>query len=922
MAQQKTRGAHPLIGRVVADRLQIMSFIGDGRIAQVFCAQQDAEPRHVALKVVLPTLCADPDVVGRFLFAAEKCKRLHHPGIVPTHAAGEDRDVLYLATDLVMGESLRSAVDARGPLPARDAVRIASEIGRALEYALSQGVLHRNLRPSNVFLTQRPDAPEREIVKLCDFDMGDVVDVLRARDPYAAPEIVRGGIGDSRADVYAVGALLFELLTGRSHRREMGTEAVAVVASERAQHPQRPPDLRPALLSVLERTLAADPADRYDSVRELVSDLTQLELRRSSLPVEAPATLADRDPHATQARPAPGGREQGRELGLVGRTLDGRFHVASFMRSGGMAHLFHGTRLSDGARVVIKVLHPRLVDEPGLVKRFAREARLAAELVHPHIIEIVHVGESYFAMELMAGEDLSRRLRQRGRLPEAHAAQIAIAIADALSYAHARDVVHRDIKPANIMICSVAEGERVKLLDFGIAKLVENTKGRILSADLTRNRSALTSIGDLVGTPRYMSPEQGRAERVDRRSDLYSLGVVLYEMVTGVPPFDGETALQIIARHVQEAPMPPSALVPDLDGELEGLILQLLSKDPGARPASALEVKARLESLLPVLDVSPAGATSRWLGHAESSEGSWDRDGSLFLPAPDAAALSAKLLKGSQPHSSEPPAWLEPALPSAFGSEQTDRMQALVQLSDGVVSALDEMLATVCEFSTRVGNALRLGDPLLDDIARISRAAEKASRLREQLRAFSGRQSIAPSVLDASACLAELEVLVHRLAGEAIRVDLALTPGCHVFLDPRQLEQALVNLVQNAREAMPSGGALTIESRPVDVAPAEVDELCVPAGPYVRISVSDSGEGMPPEVQGRAFEPFFTTKPAREGAGLGLAVVLGIATQSGGYASIYSELGRGTGVELYFPRVGEPTKREHVRGVPARRGAP
>ncbi len=903
-SQQKTRGAHPLIGRVVSERFLITSFIGDGRVAQVFCAQQDDEPRHVALKVVLPALCADADVVGRFLVAAEKCKRLVHSGIVPTRAAGEDRDVLYVATDLVMGESLRSAVDALGPLAERDAVRIASEIGRALEYALTQGVLHRNLRPNNVFLTQRPDAPDREIVQLCDFAMGDVVEVLRARDPYAAPELLRCKTGDSRADVYTVGALLFELLTGRSYRRELGPEAAAAVETERARHPQQPHPLRPELLAVLERTLALDPANRYDSVRELVSVLSQLNPQRSSVPVDVPPIWAERASPATETTPA--SREHAQEPGLAGRTLDDLFRVGSFMRGGGMAHLFHGTRVSDGVHVVIKVLHPRLANEPGLVKRFAREARLAAALVNPHIVEILHVGESYFAMELLAGEDLSRRLRQRGPLPEAHATQIAVEIADALAYAHSRDVVHRDVKPANIMICSVPEGERVKLLDFGIAKLVENTQGRIVSADLTRNRSALTSVGDLVGTPRYMSPEQGRAEGVGRASDLYSLGIVMYEMLTGVAPFDGETALQIIARHVQDAPIPPSTLVPDLDRELEELILQLLAKDPGARPASALEVKARLEAMLPYLDVSPAGATNRWLGQAEASGGGWDADAVSPLRDQDSAVLSTKLLEGSHPRTSEPPASLEPLVTAVDISRRADRLESLVRLSDGVLRTLDETLATVLAISSSVGNTLRLGDPLLDEIGQISRAAEKASRLGEQLRAFSGRQLLAPRVFDVSARLVELELLVRRLAGEAIRLELELTPGCFVCVDTRQLEQALVNLVQNAREAMPSGGVLTIEAWPVDVTPAEVETLFVAAGPYVRIGVSDNGPGMSPEVQARAFEPFFTTKRPAAGAGLGLAVVLGIATQSGGYASLYSELGR-TGVELYLPRVDERT---------------
>ena len=892
---QKARGAHPLIGRIIADRFQITSFIGDGRIAQVFCAQQDEEPRHVALKVVLPTLCADPDVVGRFLFSAEKCKRLHYPGIVPTYAAGEDRDVLYIASELVMGESLRSAVDGRGPLPEAEAVRIALEIARALDHALSKGVLHRNLRPSNVLLTQRSDAPEVEVVRLSDFAMGDIVEALRARDPYAAPELARGQTGDPRADVYGVGALLFELLTGRSHRREVGAVAVQSVTTERERHPQAPAPLGSQLLDILGRALSANPAERHDSARELAIDLGHIELRRVSIPVAAvyPATLVDPDPSATPPRPNLNPGRTG-ERKLIGQTLDDRFHVASFMRSGGMAHLFHGTRVSDGTRVVIKVLHPRLADEPGLVKRFAREARLAAALQHPHIVEILHVGELYFAMELLAGEDLCRRLRQRGRLPEAQAAQIAIEIADALAYAHGRGVVHRDIKPANIMIVSGIDCEQLKLLDFGIAKLLDNTRDRIVSGDLTRNRSALTSVGDLVGTPRYMSPEQGRAESIDLRTDLYSLGVVLYEMVTGVAPFDGETALQIVARHVQEQPVAPSALVPDIDVELEQLILGLLEKDPSARPGSALEVKSRLEAMLPDLDLSPAGATNRWLGQADPSV-SAPEDASIFMSPSRAESFAAELIQ-SRPSE-------ERAQPGHVDGDSCARMESLLCLAGGVVAALDEALDTVLATSSRVGNALRLGDPLLDDIVQITRAAEKASTVREQLRAFCRRQKLAPTLLDASARLGELEPLVRRLAGQAITLELDTTPGCWVCIDEKQLEQALVNLVQNAREAMPSGGALTIESCPIDISEADVAALGVAAGRYVRIGVSDSGPGMTEEVRARAFEPFFTTKPPGQGAGLGLAVAHGIATQSGGHASIYSEVGRGTGVELYLPRI-------------------
>jgi len=929
VATQKSRASHPLIGRIVAERFQIMSFIGDGRIAQVFCAQQEGEPRHVALKVVLPAFTADPDVVGRFLFAAEKCKRLRHGGIVPTHAAGEDRDVLYLATDLVLGENLRSAIDARGPLVESEALRIAGDVCKSLEYALSLGVLHRGLRPTNVLLTRTPDAPELEIVKLCDFGMSDVVEALRGRDPYASPEKARGEANDSRADVYGFGALLFELLSGRAYRRERPSEATEAVARERQQHAQKPAAVQGALLALLEGTLQTNAGDRFSSIREVGAELCKLSgssgdgvdegsISRLAFRSVAADTWIDRarGKHPTPpeiVRAPEGGGSRDPAHALIGQTLDDRFRVVSFMRSGGMAHLFYGTRVDESQRIVIKVLHPRLSEEPGLVKRFAREARLAAQLKHPNIIEILHVGDLYIAMELLAGEDLASRLRQRRRLPEAHAAQIAIEIASALAYAHGRAVVHRDIKPANIMICARADGEQVKLLDFGIAKVLENTRDRIVSGDLTLNRSALTSVGDLVGTPRYMSPEQGRAETIDGRTDLYSLGVVLYELVTGQVPFDGETALQIVARHVQDEPRSPSKLLPDISPELEQLILQLLEKNPADRPSSAEEVKSRLERMLPSLGLSLASATSRWLSRDEDAlSAEWDPDESqLFLPAEAVqAVLDVALAKGSTPA-----APIEQPEPPSASDDHAVRMESLTRLADGVADTLDDALSAILGFSSLISNALRLGDPLLDDVSQISRAAERALAFRAQLLAFSGRQPLSPRVVEVSAHIAEMEALIRRLVGDAVSLELHLPAEVgRVEVDPKQLEQVVLNLVLNAREATPNGGEITIETANVIVDRADVHlPRGAPLGDYVLISVSDTGCGMPPSVHARAFEPFFTTKPSGQAAGLGLAVVFGVVRQSGGHVLLYTKEGHGTEAEVYLPATSAaPSEEQHV----------
>ncbi len=276
---------------------------------------------------------------------------------------------------------------------------------------------------------------------------------------------------------------------------------------------------------------------------------------------------------------------------LVGRKIAGKYEVVARIGTGAMGTIYEANNTALGKRVAIKILHPHLASDESLVARFHREARAAARLDHPNCISIHDFGQTedgilYIVMEYVEGEDLASVLRREGRIDPLRAVRIAIGVCAALDEAHAHSVIHRDLKPENIMLVRRRDGEEsVKVLDFGIAKIQDASE------------TFHTQAGIVCGTPEYMSPEQVQGLTLDARSDLYALGVVLYEMLVGQPPFQGEGPLKTVQKHLEESPRPPCVLRPDIPSALNELILELLSKERDGRPASALALKKRLEAL-------------------------------------------------------------------------------------------------------------------------------------------------------------------------------------------------------------------------------------------------------------------------------------------------------------------------------------
>jgi serine/threonine-protein kinase len=291
--------------------------------------------------------------------------------------------------------------------------------------------------------------------------------------------------------------------------------------------------------------------------------------------------------------------------------LNGRYRVGSVLGRGGMAQVFKGTDTVLNRPVAIKVLSPQFAEDASFVHRFRREAQAAARMSHPNIVGIYDTGSDdgthYIVMEYIEGRTLADFLAGGGRLMPSRAFELGEAVCGALAYAHASGVVHRDIKPGNIM---VTRGGEVKVMDFGIARVTSN--------------ETVTQTATVLGTASYLSPEQAQGQPVDERSDLYSLGVVLYEMLTGVPPFQGDSAVAVAYKHVQEQPTPPSRLNPEVTPEMDQVVMRALAKNPANRYGSAHELRDDLQrartgqrvQATPLL-AGPAGGQTAVISRAE-----------------------------------------------------------------------------------------------------------------------------------------------------------------------------------------------------------------------------------------------------------------------------------------------------------------
>jgi len=283
------------------------------------------------------------------------------------------------------------------------------------------------------------------------------------------------------------------------------------------------------------------------------------------------------------------------ETDLIGVEVDGRYRVLELIGEGGMGKVYLAEHVEIGKRVALKVLHPSYSRMPDLVERFRREARAASKIGHPNIVDVTDSGTTaagsvYFVMEYLEGVELGSVIEREGAINVERALKIATQICRALAAAHAQGIVHRDLKPENVfLITRDGAADVVKVLDFGIAKTTE--------AEAARERR-LTSPGMAMGTPEYMAPEQAAGRPADARCDIYALGAIMYEMVTGLPPYSGDNFMEILTKKATIDPPPPITIRSELPPQVSDLVMQSMARSPDSRPQTMEGLEYELNKCL------------------------------------------------------------------------------------------------------------------------------------------------------------------------------------------------------------------------------------------------------------------------------------------------------------------------------------
>jgi serine/threonine protein kinase, bacterial len=504
--------------------------------------------RHVALRVHLGT---DAPARAWFLRETETLATLDHPAIRHVYAAAELDTFVYRTVNWIDGESLANAM-RRGPRPIPTAHALVRDLLGALEHAHARGVIMRRIVPTTMMLelSGRAVITDLRYANRClpEVPAGDTG---TSGTPFTAPEVRAGESGEPASDVYAVAAIVYYALAGQ----EPDFEPARIVS---------PRTLRPAVPAALERVLLralqTRPGDRYYTATEMLEDFVS-------------DAGVFHEPAAT-----PQVAEAGFERRLR-RALGDDYELLDEIGAGGFGHVFRARDLGLEREVAIKVLHPSLTADLGVVERFRREAQLAAKLRHPNIVSIYDImgraGLQWYTMELVPGLNLAQLVERQGPLSVEKTVRLLDEALSALEQAHSQGLVHRDLKPENMLI---EPDGRLRITDFGLALAL-------------RGDARFGGATSRSGTPQFAAPEQLLGEKVDPRADLYSLGTVAYFALLGRPPFDGLTPEAILARQTTDQLPPLHASRGDVPRELEEVLRKAVTGDPARRYRSAAEFR-------------------------------------------------------------------------------------------------------------------------------------------------------------------------------------------------------------------------------------------------------------------------------------------------------------------------------------------
>ena len=659
-------------------------------------------PELSVIKRILPEAAERGQVRARFVDEARVMVRLRHPNLVRVLDAGTISGEHFLSIEFVRGQDLRAVwnrcAELRRRIPIDLAIYVCCEVARGLAYAhevMGLGLVHRDISPPNILLGYDG------VVKVTDFGLAKSTigreatgpGMLMGRHSYLSPEQARGIEVDHRADIYAAGVVLWELLTGRQLLAASHRSPAAALAAARNPNIRRPSELvagiPEGLDEVVLEALALERDRRFRTAERFRARLSEI-LSRSFPGYDAePAGLFMRDIFEREHRSASEeyngylhgdfsrirGQVRGETTGVSedidrprktmgqadaksgggmgeapeqvmtprqiadqrrGTVIADRFRIEDLLSFDGMGALYRARDRERGGPCVLRVLPESYTRDPELTSRFMRDAREVSELGHPNIVRVLDIGRLsdgavYSGMEFLHGQSIANIIREEGKLSPSRAVHIGTQVCRALATAHEHSLIHRDLKPESItLVAHEGDLDFVKVVDFGICKQVDS-------------EGTASSPGTIIGTPDYMAPEQAAGAEANAASDIYALGCILFEMLSGKRPFTGRNSMDVLRQKgTREAPRADT-----IDGTIPGphadVIAKCLARTPEGRPESMRHLELELMRAQELAD----------RGRSESS-------GFSPLPPPPAAGtLLAPPPKAPTPV--QPPAPAKPA---------------------------------------------------------------------------------------------------------------------------------------------------------------------------------------------------------------------------------------------------------------------
>lgn len=637
-------------------RLFLLKMIARGGMGDVYLAATtgiEGAERPCVVKTIRRDHVHDGSFLARFLDEARVQSQLNHPGVAQVlEASTQENGEPYTVVEYVEGRSLADVRARAVQMGARvgwpEAVAMGIEMCAALAHVHERagsdgtplGIVHRDLSPQNVMVGYAGE------VKLIDFGTArghnrrchTVAGVVFAKPGYVAPEVARHEVGDARIDVYAVGVMLWELCANRRYLTGDTQLHLEDAANNKLSMPKIAGEIgAPPLLDVvIDKLTKNDPDERYTSAGAAVVDLARV---LAEAPAQKDGTrsvrgritalmaaLWPREPGRSRAEfakllrearalrkqeetPSSSVAEQAaahmnEEGGLLAGTS---YKLKKKIGEGASGTVWEAEHVELGRKLAIKVLSHEHGSATDAIERFRREARLVASLSHENLVHLADFGRAqdgrvFLAMELLDGKTLDEVLGER-TVSWQQAVELSIQATRALEAAHASGLVHRDLKPANLFLTKAGT---VKLLDFGVAMALSDTPG-------TETKQKGFAI---FGTPEYMAPEQVAGEAVDARCDVYALGCVLYELLTGDKPFEGPSSVVVLGKQLREKPESPRSRAPsrDIPVAVDAVVMRALEKKPEDRFPSAKAMRMALEAATKPapIKVSAAPTKSKW----------------------------------------------------------------------------------------------------------------------------------------------------------------------------------------------------------------------------------------------------------------------------------------------------------------------